>query len=644
MHYYEVAPAQIIRAGSSSFTYHSKTKLAVGAIVVVEIGKKNLPGVIIERSAAPSYETKEILHVTSFQLPVPLVSTALWMSDYYACHLALVMQTILPRGILKNRRQREKTSITPFRDRTNFLLNEDQRAALQSIEQATPGSIILHGVTGSGKTTIYLEEAKRTIASGKSVIVLVPEINLTPQLVDEFANHFDDILLTHSRQSEAERHAVWKAALNNLKPHIIIGPRSALFMPALHIGLIVIDESHEPSFKQEQSPRYSAQRVATILARHHKAKVILGSATPNIADYHLASLSHRPVITMPKRARADAKAPTVEIIDMTKRANFTRHRFLSDKLLRQLEFAVATNGQALLFHNRRGSASTTLCNNCGWSALCDHCFIPFTLHADTHSLNCHICGSKQKVPTSCPTCRSTDIIFKGIGTKLIETEIARLFPKKKIIRLDGDALQESITDTHAALYKGDVDIIIGTQSVAKGLDLPHLKMVGVIQADAGLSLPDFGASERTFQLLAQVVGRVGRSSTDTSVVIQTYQPNHIAITDGMTQDYLHFYEETLKIRRRTHFPPFAHLLKLTCSYKTEAAAIRNAQTLARQLRKVLSTDVAILGPTPAFYERQRDTYRWQIIAKSHKRALLVDALSHVPQTHWHSELDPVSLL
>jgi primosomal protein N' (replication factor Y) len=509
----------------------------------------------------------------------------------------------------------------------------------------TPGTALLHGVTGSGKTHVYIELARQTLERGESVIILVPEIALTSQLVEEFSSYFKEIILTHSRQTEAERHLAWQDALTSIKPRVVIGPRSALFMPLVRIGLVVIDESHEPSFKQEQSPRYSALRAASILAREHKAKLVLGSATPSITDYYLANQSQRPIITMRERARQDAQTPTVNLIDMTKRDNFKKHRFFSNTLLTQLENTFANGNQALIFHNRRGSASTTLCENCGWSASCTHCFTPLTLHADKHQLRCHICGIIEKIPTSCPECHSADIIHKGIGTKLIESELRKLFPQQTISRFDGDnETGESVDQKYKELYDGEIDLIIGTQVIAKGLDLPKLRTVGVIQADAGLSLPDFGSSERTFQLLAQVVGRVGRSSHPTNVIVQSYQPAHPAVLDGLAQDYMHFYNTSLSERQRGHFPPFVYLLKLVCIYKTEAAAIKNAKIVAQELRSKLPGSVEILGPTPSFYERQRDTYRWQLILKSQKRADLVTALQHIPAVHWQSELDPISLL
>lgn len=646
MHYYEVAPNQIVRANSASFTYASDTALPIGALVAIEVGKKSLIGVILRSVKKPSYDTKLISTVIEDRpLPEQLVKLAQWLSAYYATHLATVLQTILPRGLQKSRRERKTTSNEAFRERTNIVFTNDQQVAITTVDEMSPGTALLHGVTGSGKTHVYIELAKRTIERGQSVILLVPEIALTSQLVDEFSHYFTDTILTHSRQTEAERHLAWRDALTSNEPRVVIGPRSALFLPLHNIGLIIIDEAHEPSFKQEQSPRYSALRAASVLASYHKAKVILGSATPAIADYYLAQKAERPIITMSTRARDNAVAPTISLVDMTKRANFKQHRFLSDKLLAQLTETFASGNQALVFHNRRGSASTTLCENCGWSAMCPRCFVPFTLHADKHHLRCHICGIIEKVPTSCPECGAADIIHKGIGTKLIESELRKIFPDKIIARFDGDSESgESVEQKYKELYNGEIDLIIGTQVIAKGLDLPKLRSVGVVQADSGLSLPDYGSSERTFQLLAQVIGRVGRSHHPTTVIVQSYQPSHPAVVDGLAQHYTHFYETTLAERQRSHFPPFTYLLKLTCIYKTETAAVKNAQKLANELRAKAIEDVQILGPTPAFYERQRDTYRWQLVLKSPKRAALVAILPHIPPTHWQYELDPISLL
>lgn len=650
MKYYLVSPIKIVRTETDSFTYASYEDLPTGTLVIVEIGSVRSVGVVMSAVIKPNFAVKEIIQtLDETPLPLPLVQTATWMSRYYKTHLATVWQTVLPRGLTKKRRARCSVN-TPYlaslnKNRIKNVFTNDQQRVIEQIDCMQSGTALLHGVTGSGKTLVYIESAKRALAEDLSSIILVPEIALTSQLVAEFTKHFDNVLLTHSRQTEAERHLLWQKAINSNEPLIVIGPRSALFTPVQQLGMIVIDECHEPSFKQEQSPRYSALRVAAVLSKYHEARLVLGSATPNVTDYFMAKQTNSPVLTMPKPARANTVQPNVSLIDMTKRDNFTQHFFLSDKLLASITKTLESGHQSLIFHNRRGSASVTLCEQCGWSAGCPRCFVPLTLHADQHQLTCHICAYAAKVPTSCPECHHADIIHKGIGTKRIEAELAKLFPNKKIARFDGDTSDtKSVDKRYSELKNGDVDIIIGTQVIAKGLDLPHLRTVGVIQADAGLNLPDFSSSERTFQLLAQVVGRVGRSHHPTDVIVQSYQASHPAIQDGLTQNYADFYKRTVQQRQATNFPPFCHLLKLVCAYKTEATAIKNSRALANRLKQVAPDHVQILGPTPAFYERVRDTYRWQLTIKSPHRHDLVELLDHLPPTHWQAELDPVSLL
>lgn len=646
MFYYEVVPLKIIHGTDGVLTYESDLKLTPGMIVTVPVGKSTVIGVITSTTKKPAFDTKSILsQQETVGLPVSLIRLATWLSSYYASHPVSVWQTILPRGLNKKRRQNTKKLSHPNRKRTHIVLNTSQTTAIEDIMNKNGGTTLLHGVTGSGKTQIYIETAKQTIADGKSVIILVPEIALTSQLIAEFTPHFPDLKVTHSTMTESVRHQTWLSLLYASSPQVVIGPRSALFSPVPNLGLIVIDECHEPTFKQEQTPRYSALRAAAMLARFANAHLVLGSATPSITDYYLASQTGASIVRLPVPARQKTVAPSVQLVDMTKKLHFTRHPLFSNDMINAINTTLDHNHQVLIFHNRRGTAPTTLCESCGWNALCSRCFVPLTLHADAFTLRCHICGSHEKVPTSCPECGNANIIHKGIGTKLIHQEIAKLFPHAKVARFDGDNEgEETLEHQYQALYDGKIDIIIGTQVVAKGLDLPHLRMVGVVQADAGLALPDYIASERTFQLLAQVSGRVGRNEHPSTVVVQSYQPSHPAVTAGITNDYQLFYDMTLIERKRANFPPFTHLMKLICIYKTEAAAVRNAQALAQTLRQQSDPRIEILGPTPAFYERVRDTYRWQLVVKSPVRADLVELIKKLPATHWQYELDPVSLL
>jgi primosomal protein N' (replication factor Y) len=646
MKYYEVAPTRIVRTDQATFTYQSESPLQVGSLVIIPIGKQTNVGVVISESHKPKYDTKDVGDsIESLPLPESLVGLSLWLAEYYRTPLATVLQTVLPRGLTTKRRTQERLEKVSSRDRTQIVLNEAQAAAVTSIMDQETGTVLLQGVTGSGKTEVYKELARRTIAAGRSVIVLVPEISLTSQIIDEFTHDFPDLIVTHSHMTEATRHLAWKQALEATQPVVVIGPRSALFMPVPHLGAIIIDEAHEPSYKQEQAPRYSALRAASVLGKLSQSRVVFGSATPLITDRYVAEANKSLIVRLDTSARSNRKASDVVLVDMTKRENFKKHRFLSNKLLESIEQNIATGRQTLIFHNRRGSASTTMCENCGWSAQCPRCFVPLVLHADTYSMSCHICDIKQKVPTACPVCASADIIHKGIGTKLIESELNKLFPKAIIARFDGDnANADTVNERYKELYSGEINIAIGTQVVAKGLDLPKLHTVGVIQADCGLALPDYTAAERTFQLLAQVVGRVGRDERDTQTIVQSFQPTHPVVQYGLQQDYEGFYEYALAERKKGGFPPFRFLLQLTDVYKSEAGAVKAAKQLSASLKSVVPNTVEVLGPTPAFHERQYDTYRWQLVLKSTRREALADVLQHVPNTHWQYDLDPSSLL
>ncbi len=646
MCYYEVVPLRIVHGSQGTLTYESTEHYEIGCVVRVPVGtRQSVVGIIIAIVDKPTFVTKPIIDaIETVPLPTALVGLAGWIASYYATHPVHVWQTMLPRGLDKTRRQTAHVTTHPSRKRTNIVLNQDQQHAITSIMESPPATHLVHGVTGSGKTQLYIELARQTVATGQSVIILVPEIALTSQLIAEFTPHFD-VTVTHSTMTESARHTIWKKALHATTPQVVIGPRSALFTPVPRLGLVVIDECHEAAFKQEQAPRYSALRAAAKLTQLASARLVLGSATPSITDYYMAARASQPIITLPTPARRDTVAPTVALVDMTKKPNFAVHSFFSNDMLAAIKTTLEHKHQCLIFHNRRGTAPTTLCENCGWSALCTRCFVPLTLHADAFTLRCHICNATERVPTSCPSCRGAHVIHKGIGTKLIHQELAKLFPHARIARFDGDnASEDTLDKQYQALYDGDIDIIIGTQVVAKGLDLPHLRMVGVVQADAGLAMPDYLSSERTFQLLTQVCGRVGRNEHASTVVVQSYQPHHPAVQCGITSDYASFYELSLAERQRAHFPPFTHLLKLICIYKTESAAVAHARRLAHDLTRVVPTRVELLGPTPAFYERVRDTYRWQIIVKSPVRADLVALLQHLPTTHWQYELDPGSLL
>ena len=650
MYFYEVSPVGIVGKDFDILTYSWPDDIQPGRVVEIEVGKRHFVGVVIAKVTRPDFDVKPIARLLFKKaLPSGLLYLHQWMSAFYDTHHGTVWQTLLPEGLNKNRREKvvEKSTQQFNRGnrRTSFVLNGDQLSAIEQLVQMKSGTAILHGITGSGKTEVYKAMVLESMRRGLSSVVLVPEIALTAQLVREFQNDFDRVIVTHSSMTPSQRFSVWKQVLDSNQPIVVIGPRSALFMPVKKLGLVVIDECHEPSYKQDKSPRYNTLRAAAILTNFHKARLILGSATPSVVDYHIATTLGRPIIEINQLARRDAKKPKVTVIDITKRNNTTsRSSLFSKQLLSAIEKTMEQHQQVLLFHNRRGSASVTLCADCGWMATCPHCALPLTLHNDTFELRCHLCGYRTKPPTSCPECHGSDINHRGIGTKRIEEEVRRLFPDANIKRFDGDTERgQAVQDIFEELHSGKINIIIGTQTIAKGLDLPNLRLVGIVQADAGLALPDFSAPERTFQLIAQASGRVGRGAEATEVIIQTYQPDHRAVQYGASQDYARFYESEIKERARGHFPPFTHLLKLTCVYKTEKGAVNAAKKLARELADV-GEDIKILGPAPAFYEYIRGTYRWQIVIRAADRESLVAIAKKVPQARWHVELDPVSLL
>ncbi|MDR2524142.1 MAG: primosomal protein N' [Candidatus Nomurabacteria bacterium] len=700
MKFYEVSPYGVVGKDFRVLTYAFDGSLSVGAVVEIPVGRRKFVGVALRAVAQPEFECKQILRVlVERPLPAPLLALHAWLGEFYSTHPSTVWQTMLPAGLNKNRRAVKKSLFSPLNtpERTNYLFTPEQSEAIQKILKMSRGTAILHGRTGSGKTEVYKALAMEAATRGKSSIVLVPEISLTAQLVGEFQRDFANVIVAHSGQTEAERARGWLSALHADEPTVVIGARSALFMPLPDIGLIVVDECHEPSYKQEKAPRYNALRAASVLANKSGARLVLGSATPSIADYFTAVKLDRPIVKMTKLARPGAIKPKTTVVDLTKRAARSKNPIFSRPLLDAMTKTLDAKKQILLFHNRRGTAPVTLCENCGHTLMCPRCFVPLTLHADQHALTCHICAHRQPPPTSCPSCGDANIAHRGIGTKRIEDEVRRLFPEARVRRFDGDNRKgEGVHDLFDELRGGEVDIIIGTQTIAKGLDLPNLALVGIVQADAGLMLPDFSASERTFQLIAQACGRVGRGKNPTEVIVQTFQPDHPAVVHGAAQNYAAFYEFELANRARGHFPPFTHLLKLTNSYKTEKAAITAAQKLcgviASDITPVVTSDTSviasaakqssaakdtpsspgllrrpsaprndavdnviaseakqstppkILGPTPAFYERQRDNYRWQIVVRAENRADLQQIAAQIPPAKWQIELDPNSLI
>ncbi len=653
--FYEVIPIRIFRAkGDGLLTYSSDSELLPGHIVEIPLGRSKTFGIVIKKVKKVDFKTKPIARLL-YETPLPshVLKSIFWLNDYYLIPLPLAAKLFLPQGLGKKRRiaSGSNSPLRKISDTTSLnstiALNPAQKHALEALHAVPTPTKLLHGITGSGKTNIYLKLAEKALNAQKSTILLVPEIALTSQLVQVFKDTFKtNICLIHSKQTEAERHLIWESILNATTPQIIIGPRSALLSPVKNLGLIIIDEAHESTYFQENTPKYSALRLASFIASTLKISCILGTATPLATDYYLAN-SKNSLVTLKKKAKTSAKQPNFHIISLGDPLLFSKNRYFSDPLLKNIEDNLKNHHQTLIFHNRRGSAPLTICEKCGWQALCPSCYLPLTLHSDSYNLICHTCGYASKVPSSCPDCKHPSIIHKGFGTKLLETELHKLFPAAKIARFDADnTKEETLNSKFKEVKNGDYDIIVGTQTIAKGLDLPLLATVGIVQADAGLSLPDFSSEEKTFHLLTQVIGRVGRGHLDAAdVFVQTYQPDHPIITSALKTDYDSFYRHTLKLRQLGHFPPFYYLAKLSITYKTESLAIKYANQYYSYLLKNHNKSLIISRPTPAFHERTTLGYTWQITLKSRSRSTLLDILKSLPENpKLHFSIDPPSLL
>lgn len=643
--FYDVIPAKALGQNLSTLTYHSDTPYNPGQIVLIPFGRQTVVGVVKKSVKKVNFPTKDIIKpLYDTPLPAHLLSVITWLSDYYVVPLSLALSLFLPTGLTKTRRQKTEQTSTPPQKLPLIPLNLAQKTALKALVAPPNGTKLLHGITGSGKTNIYLELTKNALKAQKSTILLVPEIALTSQLVRVFEETFGgQITLMHSRQTEAQRHLIWEKIHNSNTPQIIIGPRSALFTPVKNLGLIIIDEAHDSSYYQDNPPRYSALRLASFIAQNQKIPCILGTATPNIVDYHLA-LQKNTLVSLPTKAKTTTPIKTT-VVDFHSPTNFSKNRYFSNQLLASISDNLEKGYQTLIFHNRRGSAPITICQKCGWQALCPHCFLPLTLHSDRFQLICHACGYHTQVPTSCPSCGHPDVIHKGFGTKLLESELKKLFKTAKIVRFDTDNTKGQTLD---ALYHqvkaGDFDIIIGTQTVAKGLDLPKLATVGIVQADSGLALPDFSAEERTFELITQVIGRIGRGHLKTAeAIIQTFQPDHPVIQYAIKNDYASFYEYLIEKRRKEHLPPFTYLAKVSVTFKTEQTTLKHISALKNQLQK--HPKISCSQPMPAFHERSKSGYTWQLVVKSPSRTHLVQALSTLnPSAKPRIFLDPPSLL
>jgi primosomal protein N' (replication factor Y) (superfamily II helicase) len=513
----------------------------------------------------------------------------------------------------------------PFENRTfektsplSLTAQQDQAISpiLNIIDEEKHHTFLLYGVTGSGKTEIYLQSIQRVLQDGKEAIVLVPEISLTPQMVHRFKGRFgNDVAVLHSGLSVGEKYDEWRK-IQRKEVKVVVGARSAVFAPFENIGIIIIDEEHETSYKQEENPRYHARDVAIYRGEYHQCPVILGSATPSLESFARASKGVYRLLTLDKRMN-DGPLPSVDIVDMREELRKGNRSMFSTELFEKLQDRIEKGEQTVLFLNRRGHSSFIMCRDCGFVLQCPNCDISLTYHRFSNGMKCHYCGYEEGVPTTCPECTSEHIRYFGTGTQKVEEELTKLIPDARIIRMDVDTTTRkgSHEKLLTAFGEGKADILLGTQMIAKGLDFPNITLVGVLSADTMLHLPDFRAAEKTFQLLTQVSGRAGRHTLPGEVVIQTYTPEHYSIELASNHDYNRFYQQEMMMRKMGSYPPFYYISLVTLSHEDLMKVVDIAEKMTKYIRSKLSETTIILGPVASPIPRIKNRYRYQCLIK-----------------------------
>jgi len=623
------------------FTYRIppelQAKVEIGKRVFVPFRERHLVGYVVGcKDKSGALGMKDIKTVID---DAPIVSSHLlrlteWVAETYLCSwgqaIAATIPGALKKGKVSVRPRSEIRKEAPHRSAALSLIGEQKKAmesVLFKIEKEDYRTFLLYGITASGKTEIYLQAIEAVLRKGKSAIVLVPEISLTPQAVERFTSRFGaNVAVVHSGLTGSVRYSEWKR-IKDGEARIVVGARSAVFSPAKNLGLIIVDEEHETSYKQEDTPRYHARDVAIMRARLSNCPVILGSATPSLESYYLAKKNKLELIKLTKRID-DRDLPGVKVVDMRMELA-TRKKIVmfSKMLIDAVERALKKGAQAIIFLNRRGFSTYVSCKKCGLVIKCKSCDSVMVYHYETKSMICHYCNSKKPAPDICPECNSSYMKYFGIGTEKVESELARFFPAARIARMDTDStLKRGSHDRILGEFKKHaIDILVGTQMIAKGLDFPRVAFIGVINADVTLNLPDFRASERTFNLLTQVAGRAGRGDKGGEVIVQTYAPEHYAILSASKHDYERFYAEEITSRRELSFPPFTHMIKLTLRSRTEKIASESSHNLKKFLEKKLR-DIDIIGPAPSPISKVRGFFRWNVLLKSKNRSIMCQRL------------------
>ena len=541
------------------------------------------------------------------------------------------LRALEKRGLVELREEavvRDPHADEQFVATSNLILNQEQTHALKEITQALHSPeksrpILLHGVTGSGKTEIYLQAIRAALERECTAIVLVPEISLTPQTVERFKGRFADmqdaVAVLHSHLSEGERHDEWHK-IHSGRARIVIGARSAIFAPLKNLALVVVDEEHETTYKQEEAPRYHARDVAIVRAKIEKCVVVLGSATPSLESYHNAAIGKYRLVTLTQRID-EKQMPLMRIVDLRQqRRKGKAATILSEKLRAAIADRMEKREQTILFLNRRGFSTSLLCSNCGEARNCPNCSVALTFHrhpAVAGRLSCHLCGHTAAVPKKCPACGKDALIYAGFGTEKVEATVSQIFPKATVRRMDADSMtrKDAYRETLRNFRTGNIDILVGTQMIAKGLHFPNVTLVGIINADLALHLPDFRAGERTFQLLTQVAGRAGRGETSGEVFVQTYTPFSPSIQFARHHDFAGYFQQELEFRERCDFPPFKHAILITVRSAHEARAKLSAETLKRRLKEALREEFILGDATPAPLEKLQGQFRFHILIR-----------------------------
>ena len=578
------------------------------------------------------------------------------------------VNALIRKGILKEIKKeifRSPVKGIPRVQKAAPTLTPEQKEAvaiiIDGLDQVSPKPYLLHGVTASGKTEIYMHVIESVLEKGRSAIVLVPEISLAPQMITEFLNRFGrNVAVLHSKLSPGERYDEWRRAEQG-DAKIVIGARSAVFAPTKDLGIIVVDEEHENSYKQEESPRYHARNIACERAKMSGAVCLLGSATPSVESYYKALNGDYKLLELTQRVEM-WEMPSVEIVDMREELAEGNKTIFSRSLSHAISHRLADGDQIILFLNRRGYSTFVLCRECGYSMKCPECDVPLTYHTSSNNVRCHYCDYSERVPSICPKCKGRYIKYFGAGTQKIEEEVKRMFPHARTVRMDTDTTQrkgahESIVNS---FKNGDYDILVGTQMVAKGLDFPNVTLVGVISADTCLNLPDYRAGERTFQLLTQVAGRAGRGEKKGHVIVQTYSPEHYSIKLGKDYNYKGFYNEEIACRKEGFYPPFSRLVHVVISGKHLPAVESYITAFVRMLQSKSrlsnqENNIRILGPAPCTLARIKGMHRWQALLKINLDAdsyslnmLIKEALEACPLPSYDIitsiDIDPGSML